>query len=235
MSVQRQGQEVVVRVRDNGQGIAPSRLKKVFEPFAGGGQRADGPGGLHIGLSLARRMAELHQGSIEAKSPGVGEGSEFIVRLPLPAAPSPQAPAPRQEPRGRFSKEAVAALAKQTGPMKVLVVDDNEAAAQMLATLLTHNGHAVSLAHTGFAAIEEAQKTHPQVALLDIGLPDISGYEVGRRLRASFGQEIALVALTGYGQEEDRQKATEAGFDDHLVKPVSIVDVERTLAKLKKV
>jgi CheY-like chemotaxis protein len=104
----------------------------------------------------------------------------------------------------------------------------------MLGTLLTHNGHTVSIAHTGFAAVEEAQKSRPQVALLDIGLPDISGYEVGKRLRAAYGPDIALVALTGYGQEEDRQKATEAGFDDHLVKPVSIVDVERTLAKLKK-
>jgi CheY-like chemotaxis protein len=104
----------------------------------------------------------------------------------------------------------------------------------MLGTLLAHNGHKVSTAHTGFAALEEAGKSRPQVALLDIGLPDLSGYEVGKRLRAAYGQDIALVALTGYGQEEDRQKAADAGFDDHLVKPVSIIDVERALAKLRR-
>ena len=235
LSAAKDGKEAVVRVRDNGQGIEPSRLLKVFEPFAGGSVRPDGPGGLHIGLSLAKRMAELHQGTIVAHSAGVGLGSEFVVCLPLPATPAPLMPTPaKPELRGRFSKEAVAALVRENGPMKVLVVDDNEAAAQMLGTLLAHNGHTVSLAHTGFAALEEAQKARPQVALLDIGLPDISGYEVGKRLRADYGQDIALVALTGYGQEEDKQKAIEAGFDDHLVKPVSIVDVERTLSKLKK-
>jgi signal transduction histidine kinase/CheY-like chemotaxis protein len=234
LTARREGREAVVRVRDSGQGIAASRLKAIFEPFAGGGQRQEGPGGLHVGLSLAKRMTELHQGTLEARSGGVGEGSEFIVRLPLPAASSPLVPPAKKEERGRFSKEAMETLAREVGEIGVLVVDDNEAAAQMLATLLTHNGHRVSIAHTGFAALEEAAKSRPHVALLDIGLPDISGYEVGRRLRAQFGQDIALVALTGYGQEEDRQKATDAGFDDHLVKPVSIVDVERTLAKLKR-
>ncbi len=229
-----EGKEVVVRVRDNGQGIPASRLRTVFEPFAGGGATGV-QAGLHIGLSLARRMAQFHDGTIEAQSGGVGEGSEFIVRLPMPAIPLPAVPAQKREAaRGRFSKEAVAALAKENGPMKVLVVDDNEAAAQMLATLLTHNGHIVSVAHTGFEAIEEAQARRPQVALVDIGLPDIDGYEVGRRLRAQMGGDISLVALTGYGQDEDRQKAKDAGFEDHLVKPVSIVDVERTLASLKK-
>ncbi len=233
LSVRREGKEAIVSVRDNGQGIAHSRIRTVFEPFAGAGAQGVQPG-LHIGLSLAKRMVEMHHGSIEAESPGAGEGSEFVVHLPLPHALSPLMPHPKHEPRGRFSKEAVAALAEKTGPMSVLVVDDNEAAAQMLGTLLTHNGHTVSLAHTGFAAIEAADASRPQVALIDIGLPDISGYEVGKRLRAKHGFDISLVALTGYGQEEDRQKATDAGFDDHLVKPVSIVDVERTLAKLKK-
>lgn len=238
LSAQREGGQAVVRVRDNGQGIPPERMAQIFEAFAGGAQRSHGPGGLHIGLSLAKRMVELHQGSIEARSAGSGQGSEFTIRLPLPAqqAAPPAAPAAqaRRTSRGRFSREAMETHAREAGPIAVLVVDDNEAAAQMLATLLSHNGHEVTMAHTGYKAIEEASRTRPQVALLDIGLPDLSGYEVGRRLRAQFGYDIALVALTGYGQDEDRQKARDAGFDEHLVKPVSIVDVERALAKLKK-
>ena len=234
LTAAREGKEAVVRVRDNGQGIAASRLQEIFEPFAGGSPRQEGPGGLHIGLSLAKRMAELHQGTLEAHSGGVGEGSEFTVRLPLPAVTAPVLSKAKEKVRGRFSKEAMQAHAREAGPIGVLVVDDNEAAAQMLETLLTHNGHRVSIAHTGFAALEEAEKTRPQVALLDIGLPDISGYEVGKRLRAKYGFDISLVALTGYGQDEDRQKAADAGFDEHLVKPVSIVDIERALAKLKK-
>lgn len=235
LTLAREANQAVVRVRDNGQGIAPERARKIFEPFAGGVERVQqGPGGLHIGLSLAKRMVELHQGTIEMRSVGVGQGSEFIVRLPLPrTVPAPSAVQAKKEPRGRFSKEA-AVRAPLSDTSKVLVVDDNEAAAQMLSTLLTHNGHTVTIAHTGFAALEEAEMRRPQVVLLDIGLPDIDGYEVGKRLRAAYGHDIALVALTGYGQEEDKQKAIEAGFDDHLVKPVSIVDVERTLAKLKK-
>ena len=228
-----EGKEAVVRVRDNGQGIPSSRLRTIFEPFAGGGATGV-QAGLHIGLSLARRMAELHEGTIEAHSGGVDEGSEFVVRLPLPAVAPKPAQEPKPESRTRFSKDTVQEHAGTAGPMSVMVVDDNEAAAQMLATLLTHNGHSVTIAHTGLAALEEAQKSRPQVALLDIGLPDIDGYEVGRRLRAQMGGDISLVALTGYGQDEDRQKAKDAGFEDHLVKPVSIVDVERTLASLKK-
>lgn len=236
----REGGQAVVRVRDNGQGIAKERMQKIFEPFAGGVPRGEGPGGLHIGLSLVKRMVELHRGSIEVISGGSGEGSEFIVRIPAPAGlaqkPAPEEPAddPKPAARGRFSKEAVAELVREVGPMSVMVVDDNETAATMLSTLLTHNGHSVSVAHTGFDALEEAARQRPKVVLLDIGLPDLSGYEVAKRLRAQFGYDISLVALTGYGQEEDRQQAREAGFDEHLVKPVSIVDVERVLAKFKR-
>lgn len=234
LSVERQGPQATIRITDSGQGIAASRLKAIFEPFASEGAQGVQQG-LHIGLSLAKRMVEMHEGSLEVTSSGPGQGSEFIVRLALAPTVSPLMPQPvREKGRVRFSKEAMEAHAREAGPISVLVVDDNEAAAQMLGTLLTHNKHQVSVAHTGYAAIEEAQKSRPQVALLDIGLPDIDGYEVGRRLRAQFGFDISLVALTGYGQEEDKQKAKEAGFDDHLVKPVSIVDVERVLAKLKK-
>lgn len=233
----REGQEAVVEVRDNGQGIASERMQKIFEPFAGGVQRQEGPGGLHIGLSLVKRMVELHQGRVVVEST-IGKGSTFVVRLPAPTtlAPSgaPVLDAQLKQPRGRFSAEAMMVHAQAAGPIAVLVVDDNETAATMLSTLLTHNGHRVSVAYTGFAALEEATRQRPQVVLLDIGLPDISGYEVAKRLRAQFGYDISLVALTGYGQDEDRDKASQAGFDEHLVKPVSIVDVERVLAKLKR-
>lgn len=237
LSARREGQEAVVKVRDTGQGIASERMQKIFEPFAGGAGRQDGPGGLHIGLSLVKRMVELHQGRVAVESK-ISTGSTFVVRLPAPtglmAPQEVEETAPKREPRGRFSAEAMAAHAQAAGPIGVLVVDDNETAATMLSTLLSHNGHEVAIAHTGFAALEEAARTKPQVVLLDIGLPDISGYEVAKRLRAQFGYDLSLVALTGYGQDEDRDKAKDAGFDEHLVKPVSIVDVERTLAKLKK-
>lgn len=237
LEAKRDGQEAVVIVRDNGEGIADSRMQTIFEAFAGGVQRQDGPGGLHIGLSLVKRMVELHQGRIIVEST-IGTGSTFMVRLPAPMGLAPSTtPAPEsvyKQPRGRFSAEAMAAHAKEAGPVGVLVVDDNETAAAMLSTLLEHNGHKVAIAHTGFEALEEATRSRPQVVLLDIGLPDISGYEVAKRMRAQFGYEISLVALTGYGQDEDRDKAAQAGFDEHLVKPVSIVDVERTLARLKK-
>jgi signal transduction histidine kinase len=234
LSVVREGDQAIVRVRDNGQGIERARMQKIFEPFAGGTAR--GPQtGLHIGLSLAKRMADLHHASIEVLSEGAGAGSEFVVRIPLPDAAQPTLiGADKKTTRRRFSKTAVAEHARIAGPVSVLVVDDNEAAAKMLATLLEHNGHKVVQAHAGLEALEQATQTRPQVALLDIGLPDIDGYEVGRRLRAQFGFDISLIALTGYGQEEDKEKAKQAGFDDHLVKPVSIVDVERSLANLKR-
>lgn len=234
---ERDGQEAVVVVRDNGQGIAGERMQTIFEPFAGGAQRQEGPGGLHIGLSLVKRMVELHQGRVIVESK-IGSGSTFMVRLPAPTGlvplPKPIPETEHKQPRGRFSAEAMTEHAQAAGPIGILVVDDNETAATMLSTLLTHNGHTVTIAHTGFEALEEATRSRPQVVLLDIGLPDISGYEVAKRLRAQFGYEISLVALTGYGQDEDREKATQAGFDDHLVKPVSIVDVERALVRLKK-
>lgn len=231
----REGPQAVVRVRDSGQGIAPGRLQKIFEPFAGGTpQRNQGPGGLHIGLSLAKRMVELHHGQIEARSLGSGHGSEFIVRLPLPEVVQVPLVLPEsKKSRGRFSKEAMEEV-RTAGPIKILVVDDNEAAAKMLCTLLEHHGHRTAMAHSGQTALDAALRERPQVALLDLGLPDVDGYEVGRRLRAEFDGDISLIAVTGYGQEEDRVKTKQAGFDEHLVKPVSIVDVERALSQLRK-
>lgn len=231
---ERRGSDLVVEVSDTGIGISEDRLKKVFEPF-GVGDAGRGAQGLHIGLSLARRMAEIHQGTLEAYSAGRGRGSRFVVCLPLmPVAPLPlPAEAPRGR-RSRFSKAAIEEAARKTGSLQILVVDDNEAAAASLGKLLELNGHSTRIAHDAEQALETLKTLSPQVALLDIGLPTMDGYELAARLRQRFGDEIMLVALTGYGQSEDKQKARDAGFDEHLTKPVSIVDIERVLAELSR-
>lgn len=232
LEARRDGDYARIEVSDTGIGIDPSRLKKVFEPFGATDSGIRRQGGLHIGLSLARRMAELHRGTIEAKSKGPGHGSTFIVRLPLlPTTPLITEEAPRK--RGRFS-EAMAGHSRSLGALNILIVDDNEAAADSLSQLLQHNGHLTQVAYDAPEALSLCEGYEPSVALLDIGLPTMDGYELARRLRQRFGNGIALVALTGYGQAEDKQKAKEAGFDDHLTKPVSIVDVERLLVDLSK-
>jgi CheY-like chemotaxis protein len=233
LEVEREGDEVVVRVKDSGIGIPAERLPKLFEPFGGSEGNMHSKGGLRIGLSLVKRMAEMHHGTVTVSSAGVGQGSEFTVRLPLPAAmPLPLEPgSSAQRSRGRFSKKLVEEDSKRVGQVCILLVDDNKAAAQSLCTLLEHNGHKVILAYDGPEALTLATTHHPDVALLDIGLPTMDGYEVARRLRKEYGNDITLIALTGYGQPEDRQKAEEAGFDEHLVKPVSIADLERVLVE----
>lgn len=234
LETRRAGADAVIEVIDNGIGIDPARLKKVFEPFGATDTGARRAAGLHIGLSLAKRMTELHQGTLEAQSRGAGRGSTFIVRLPL----LPQAPlidtgeiVPRG--RARFSRSAFG-RSKALGQLSVLVVDDNEAAADSLAQLLRHNGHGVRVVYDAPQALAACEDYTPRVALLDIGLPTMDGYELARRLRDKFGEDIMLVALTGYGQADDKEKARAAGFDEHLTKPVSIVDVERVLLELSK-
>lgn len=224
--------EVVVRVRDNGPGIAPERMREIFEPFAGTAQRNGSSGGLHIGLSLAKRMVELHGGRIEVVS-ALGAGSEFIVYLPGANVSKTDTATKKTNAREQLSAETAPVSPAGARSLRVLVVDDNEAAASLLSTLLTHGNHQVAVAHTGHEALAAAERSRPDAVLLDIGLPDIDGYEVARRLRAQFGSEILLIAITGYGQSEDRERAKGAGFDEHLVKPVSIVDVERVLTRLK--
>jgi len=219
-----EGSELVVRVADNGIGIEPERLSHVFEPFGGAMTPGRGPGGLHVGLSIAKRMVELHHGSIVAHSQ-VGVGSQFVVRLPVPlATPLPLASGKRE--RRRFS-------AQRSAKMHILVVDDNEPAADALAKLLAGNGHEVMVAYDGPGALAKAAHTQPQAAILDIGLPGMDGYELGARMRQRYGSSVVLVALTGFGQREDQEKALQAGFDEHLVKPVSISDIERVLEDLR--
>ena len=210
--------EVVVRVRDDGIGIDAAILPHVFDLFIQADRSLErARGGLGIGLTLVRRLVELHSGSVEARSEGPGKGAEFVVRLPaldhLPAA----------TPAGAAAARATGAEAAAPGvvPRRVLVVDDNMDTAESLSMLLRLQGHEVEVAHDGQEAIERANAFLPEVVLLDIGLPGLDGYQVAARLRERRRTAKALiVALTGYGQEEDRRRALRAGFDQHLTKPV---------------
>jgi PAS domain S-box-containing protein len=207
--------EVVVRVKDEGVGIAPDLLPVVFDLFAQGDRSLDrAQGGLGIGLSLVRSLAEMHGGRAEAHSPGLGLGSEFVIRLPRRLPPEPQAaPPPAPNAAGR----------------RVLVIDDNEDSTDSLGVLLELQGHEVAAAYDAHAGLSAARSFRPDVVLLDIGLPGMDGYEAARRLREEFGKECPLlIAMTGYGQAEDIERSKEAGFDHHLVKPVD----EETLARL---
>lgn len=237
LEVRREGAELVAIIADNGVGIPAHRLPNIFEPFGGNEMGGHRPGGLRIGLSLAKRMAQMHHGSIAVESAGEGRGSTFTVRLPLP--PTMQLPLPETSPaqkarvRGRFSKQAMEETVRKLGCIKVLVVDDNEAAAEGLRKLLEHHGHEVRVAYDAPQGLDEAERMHPDVAILDIGLPTMSGYELAQKMRERYGERMTLVALTGYGQTDDKQKALSAGFDEHLVKPVSITDVQRVLVELR--
>ncbi|MHC5542260.1 hybrid sensor histidine kinase/response regulator [Singulisphaera rosea] len=211
LEAQPEGTDVVIKIRDNGEGITPEMLLKIFEPFIQVEQTLDrSQGGLGIGLTLARTLTEMHGGSLTATSEGPGLGSEFVVRLPLIEAEVPIAE------EGASPKSEVVAQ----GP-RVLVVDDNVESAQGLASLLTMFGHDVHIAFEGLEAIDAARQHLPQTVLLDIGLPKLDGYQVARLIRAENRlKDVLLVAVTGYGQEEDRLRSAEAGFDYHLVKPV---------------
>ena len=205
-----QGDTLSLSVKDDGIGIAPESISSIFEMFSqidGGAGRSNG--GLGIGLALVKGLTELHGGTVEARSGGLGQGSEFIVRLPLaspPPAPSPSVTAPGP----------VAPVRR-----RILIADDNRDAAETLSMLLELAGHEVRVAHLGRTALSLAQVFRPDTAVLDIGMPDLSGYEVAQNLRREpWAAGIQLIALTGWGQDSDRRLALEAGFDHHLIKPV---------------
>jgi CheY-like chemotaxis protein len=195
-------------VRDDGIGIAPEALPRLFQPFVQ--VRSPGEasqGGLGLGLSLVKGLVELHGGSITASSPGLGQGTTFEFWLPL------QARRPRAMEKWEASKRRAPGL-------RILVVDDNVDAADMLAELVASDGHAVEVAHDGATALSAAARMHPHLVFLDVGLPRMDGYEVARRLRqVPELQRTRLVALTGFGQDADRRRASESGFDVHIVKP----------------
>jgi PAS domain S-box-containing protein len=212
LSAREEQGDVVLSVRDTGVGIAPEHLSRVFEMFSqipSSAGRAHG--GLGIGLALARGLIELHGGSLSAHSDGVDRGSEFVVRLPLRSAPGR-----RQVPNGQ-PNEAPAATAKR----RVLVVDDLRDNADSLALVLQTMGHEVQVAYDGEQALLAAEHFRPEVALVDLGMPNVDGYEVCRRIRARpWGATVLLIAQTGWGQEFDRRRTAAAGFDHHMVKPL---------------
>ena len=212
--------EVLVLVRDNGIGIAPDALDQVFDMFSQAGRTSsEAQGGLGIGLTLVKGLVRLHGGNVRALSDGEGRGSEFTITLPR--AHDAVQPLPTSRPD--ISTEGIR-------PLRILVADDNLDSAMSWSALIEDGGHQVVTAYDGRAALEAAELLHPQVALLDIGMPHLDGYEVARRIRAStWGREAMLVAVTGWGQAKDRALAREAGFDEHFTKPLDPVQLARAL------
>jgi CheY-like chemotaxis protein len=222
----REGKTAVVRVRDNGVGIPPHMLSRIFEMFTQVERSLDrAQGGLGIGLTLVRRLLEMHGGSVEAKSDGLGAGSEFIVRLPLALDPQPDGADHRPSGDG--------AAHRARTKFRILVVDDNLDAANSLAMLLRIKGHDVRTAYDGISALDVAALYKPQVILLDVGLPRLNGFDAARRIRESdYGKNVVLVALTGWGHAEDRRRSKEAGFDHHLVKPADPSELDIVLESI---
>ncbi len=212
------GETARVQISDNGAGIAPDFMPYLFELFAQANRTLDrAQGGLGIGLSVVRKLIEMHGGEVTARSEGIGRGSIFEIALPQ-VAPPPAAPASTANPKA--------------SSRRILVVDDNTDAATSLAVLLDLDGHETQTAFSSAEALQLADSFDPEVVLLDIGLPDMDGYEVARRLRLSArGAHRTLVALTGYGQQDDRQRARDAGFDAHLVKPVDFAALAKLLGQ----
>lgn len=223
LTLEVEGDEAVVRVRDNGAGIPADMLSRIFDLFEQApGARERCEGGLGIGLTLVRELVELHGGSVQASSPGLGLGSEFVVRVPGVISASVVAPPKSPAINGRVLSEH---------SRRVLVVDDNTATAQAMALVLGKWQHDVRVSYNGFSALEIARTFKPDIVLADLGLPQMNGFELARELRQLPGLEHArLIAVTGYGQDEDRRRSLEAGFDQHLLKPVDPVELERLIA-----
>ena len=222
LSAEQEGDEVVVTVKDQGIGIASDQINRIFQMFTQvDGSLEKAQGGLGIGLTLVRRLTEMHGGTIVAQSEGIGKGSQFVVRLPIVAeasparaASSPESPAPKSD-------------------LRILIVDDNRDGADSLAMMLEVMGNETRIAYDGQEGVDVARVWRPDLILLDIGLPKLNGYEACRRIRAQPGGEGAvIIAVTGWGQEEDRRRSKEAGFDHHLVKPVDPVTLTKLLLDL---
>jgi signal transduction histidine kinase len=220
--------DVEIRVRDTGIGIPAEVLPKIFDLFTQLDQRMERPqSGLGIGLALVRRLVEMHGGSVSAHSEGAGRGSEFVICLPL------MTPAVLPAVGDQLTAEYQAARPQHR---RILVADDNLDALESLAALLALNGHEVHRAQDGAAALQAAMRHRPEVIFLDIGMPQMDGYEVARRIRAhEWGKELLLIAVTGWGQESDRQRSFAAGFDFHLVKPVDLEKLNQLLSKVSVV
>ncbi len=223
LAVEAKGDQAILRVRDSGIGIEPGMLPRIFDLFIQArGSESRSEGGLGIGLNLVRNLIEMHGGSVQATSAGIGHGSEFVVRLPLFVDAFPPALAEGRKAEG----------ASQGPRRRILLVDDNRDSAEMMAALLRVTGHDVSIADDGPTALELARARPPDVVLCDISMPGMSGLKVARHLREDPGLEDALlVALTGYGQEEDKRRSQEAGFNEHLVKPVGLAALRALLSR----
>jgi signal transduction histidine kinase/CheY-like chemotaxis protein len=220
LSVEREGEQAIIRVRDSGIGIAADQLSHIFKMFVQIDRSMErSTSGLGVGLTLAKSLVEMHGGTVEARSAGIGRGSEFVVRLPnLRETPKPQ------------PSSAVSKPTSKT-PRRILVVDDNQDSAQSLATLLQMDGHETHTAYDGFEAMQAAKALRPDVVLLDLGLPRLNGYEVARRIREQpWGNGTVLLAVTGWGQDEDHNRSRQAGFNGHLVKPVNHAALTRLMA-----
>jgi CheY-like chemotaxis protein len=222
LTAAQEGGEAVVRIRDTGIGIPPEMLSRIFGLFSQVERTQErAGGGLGIGLCLVKSLTEMHGGTVEARSDGPGQGSEFVVRLPLPTGITTEVIS--AAPEVSSSPERAA---------RVLVVDDNVPAAESLVMLLRLWGHEATFAHEGHAALRAAEATPPDFALLDIGLPGMDGYALARALRSKYGPgRPVLVALTGWGQEKDRRRSEEAGFAHHLLKPVDLSILQKLLAQ----
>ena len=225
LTLEQEGTQAVMRVKDTGIGIASDQLPHLFEMFTQvTASLPRSQSGLGIGLGLVKQLVEMHRGTVEAHSSGIGQGSEFVVRLPLFDQPN------RQQTENEVETGRPPPV--QSGH-RLLVVDDNRDAALSLAMLLRVRGHEVQVAHNGAAALEMASSYRPHMIFLDIGMPAMDGYEVARRIRRMTELKgVVLAALTGWGQEDDRRRTGDAGFDHHLVKPPEPRDLEELLASL---
>ena len=226
---------VEISIADSGIGIEPRMFKRIFEPFVQASDTtSERSSGLGIGLALSKRLAELHGGKISIASEGKNKGSVFTISLPImevvQLAMSPNSNLYKT--KRHITDTALPQQTQETG-IKILLVDDNIEAANGLQKLLEYSGYTVIAAYTGASGLEAARAQNPDIAILDIGLPDMSGYEVAQRMRTHFGPSFLLIALSGYGQKEDKSKAFAAGFNHHLTKPVSIQDMSELLTRSK--
>jgi signal transduction histidine kinase/ActR/RegA family two-component response regulator len=233
LAVAQTSSEVEIRIRDNGIGIPPDLMPMVFNLFTQLDRSSAAQSGLGIGLALVQRLVEMHGGSVTAHSDGPGCGSEFVIRLPLLLGDRLATDAEQLNTLSALEPSMMNAEGTTQTQRRILVADDNNDALESLATLLQLSGHEVYTAANGAVALESAEQHRPEVALLDIGMPKLDGYEVARRIRAQpWGARITLVALTGWGQDSDRRRSQEAGFDSHLVKPLDLDKLTDLLATL---
>jgi CheY-like chemotaxis protein len=224
LRVERQDGEAVIKIKDSGIGIPPELLPKIFDIFMQGDRTMTRThGGLGIGLTLVKRLVEMHGGSVGAWSEGKDKGSEFTIRVPAVV-----------DPRNRERHATHADNSMPRGHRRILIVDDNELSANSLSILLGMAGNETRTAYDGAEAVAAAETFRPDVVLLDLGLPLMDGYETCTRIRQQpWGKNILVVALTGWGQAEDRRRSTEAGFDRHIVKPADPVQLMKMLAELE--